>query len=360
MTDATFTIDEIGIPETLDGPGGADFLAATAVRNVCEVAGYGTPEVAYHADELLPMYRKPDEPKRVFVGRLDGRIVARAVFETQASEAETVWLHVEVLPEARGRGLGTALADLLEHLARDDGRGKAIDYVVSPTAAGETLVPPTGFGAVPRGNDEVRFLLARGWRLEQVERMSRFALPADVAALEEHRAGAAAAAGDAYRVHAWVGGSPERWHDDLALLETRMSTDAPTAGLEEPEEVWTAERWARNEQIEQRAPERMATAAVEHVASGRLAGFTQLRVPDDETRAVGQWDTIVLREHRGHRLGMLLKVENLLQLAALGTAHPSVLTWNAEENRHMLAVNEALGFVPGGYEGAWRKDLRVG
>jgi hypothetical protein len=88
-----------------------------------------------------------------------------------------------------------------------------------------------------------------------------------------------------------------------------------------------------------------------------LAGFTRVSVPHDTTRAVGQWDTIVLREHRGHRLGMLLKVANLQLLDEAGPGHPSVLTWNAEENRPMLAVNEAVGFVPIGYEGAWRKEL---
>ena len=36
-------------------------------------------------------------------------------------------------------------------------------------------------GSVPAGNREVRFLLARGWRLEQIARASRFALPADAA-----------------------------------------------------------------------------------------------------------------------------------------------------------------------------------
>jgi hypothetical protein len=54
---------------------------------------------------------------------------------------------------------------------------------------------------------------------------------------------------------------------------------------------------------------------------------------------------------------MLLKVENLLLLQRSYPGHPGVLTWNAEENRAMLDVNEAVGFVPIGYEGAWRKDL---
>ena len=65
----------------------------------------------------------------------------------------------------------------------------------------------------------------------------------------------------------------------------------------------------------------------------------------------------MLREHRGHRLGMLLKVANLRTSREAAPGHPSVLTWNAEENRAMLDVNEAVGFVPIGDEGAWRKDL---
>ena len=54
---------------------------------------------------------------------------------------------------------------------------------------------------------------------------------------------------------------------------------------------------------------------------------------------------------------MLLKAANLVWLDEVWPGHPSVITYNAEENRHMLAVNEALGFVPFVYEGAWRKDL---
>ena len=61
---------------------------------------------------------------------------------------------------------------------------------------------------------------------------------------------------------------------------------------------------------------------------------------------MSQDDTLVLKEHRGHRLGMLLKVANLEFLQRERPGHPAVTTFNAAENEHMLAVNDALGFVP--------------
>ena len=54
---------------------------------------------------------------------------------------------------------------------------------------------------------------------------------------------------------------------------------------------------------------------------------------------------------------MLVKVENLLQLRRLHPDRTRVVTWNAEENRPMLAVNEALGFTPVGAEGGWQKRV---
>ena len=51
---------------------------------------------------------------------------------------------------------------------------------------------------------------------------------------------------------------------------------------------------------------------------------------------------------------MLLKIANLHRLASVSPRSRMVYTFNAAENRHMLAVNEALGFRSVGLEGAWR------
>ncbi|MEO6117045.1 MAG: GNAT family N-acetyltransferase [Pseudolysinimonas sp.] len=353
---STFTIDEVAIPRSLAEDSDGVFVGMMAVRNAVEVAGYGIPEVAVNADEMLPHYLDENEPKRVLLARVDGAIVGRAVLEMKLDDTEVGWLDVQVLPEFQGRGIGRALSDAIEAIARELVLTRLLIYAVSADAPGDRLTAPTGFGSVPAGNREVRFLLARGWTLEQVERGSRFALPADPAALAALRASAEQHSGD-YRVQTWVGATPPKLLDDLAALQTRMSTDAPSAGLGEPLDVWTAERFANKEALLLDSPQQLLTAAALHEPSGHLGGFTRLSVPHNTNSAVGQWDTIVLREHRGHRLGMLLKVANLQLLDEAAPGHPSVLTWNAEENRPMLAVNEAVGFVPIGYEGAWKKTL---
>lgn len=353
----TVEIDEVVIPATIDAPDAADFIRAIEVGNAVEAIGYGTDELAYEPAEELPGYRDPHEPQRVLVARLGGDIVARAVYFTQVGEgADAGWINVEVLPEFRGRGIGTMLAEAAEMLAIADGKAKALAYTPIQDGPGERIPSPTGFGSVPASDRDARFLLARGYRLEQVERASRVPLPID--ALDERVASAQTASGREYAVHTWVGRTPEHWIEDIAVLATRMSTDAPSAGLEEPEDVYTAERIRTREDLVMTSPRTRIVAAVEHVPSGHLAGFTVLSAPAQLHRAVAQYATLVLREHRGHKLGMLLKVANLEHLARVKPGHPSVTTFNAEENRHMLDVNEAVGFVPFAYESAWRKDLR--
>jgi GNAT superfamily N-acetyltransferase len=354
----TYEIEETPLPTGAGSPGWDDFVDLVAVRNEVEIAGYGTDEVADPPEELLIHWNDPKEPRRYFVVRHEGRVVAYAMYERpEGDDADTCWIDVRVKPGFERRGIGHRLAERVERVARDDGMARMIYYGVANPGDGERLVPGTGEGSIARETRQVRFLIQRGWQLEQIERASRLALPLDPAELAGRLADAATASGPDYRVHEWTVPSPERWLDDLALMYTRMSTDAPQGELDEPEDPWTAERLAERELAYSSGPTGLITAAVEHVPSGHLVGFTQLRVPRKAGSVVSQWDTIVLSEHRGHRLGMLLKLANLDHLQRVAPGHTSVVTWNAEENRHMLAVNEAVGFIPFGAEGAWKKLL---
>lgn len=350
-----FEISEATLPATVEAPDASDFIESIRVGNEVDAVSYGTTELAYEPAEELPHYNDRFNPHRLFVARVDGAIVGRAVYETTTSDdMDSAWLAVGVLPEFRGRGIGTALAAAVEEVAVADGKAKVLAYAGIQDVPGPRIDSPTGFGSIPAASRDVRFLESRGFSFEQVERISRLPLPI---ALEDRLAAAIAASGPEYRLHRWMGSAPERWYEDIAILATRMSTDAPSAGLEEPEDVWTVERVAAAAERDRLSPRTRLETVVEHVPTGTLVGFTVLSVPAQLGRSVDQYATLVLREHRGHRLGMLLKVANLAYLHEVLPGHPSVITFNAEENRHMLSVNEALGFVPIGYESAWRKNL---
>ncbi len=53
--------------------------------------------------------------------------------------------------------------------------------------------------------------------------------------------------------------------------------------------------------------------------------------------------TAVTRPHRGHRLGLLVKIAMLQWLAEREPQIRQIVTFNAVQNEHMVAVNDQLG-----------------
>ncbi len=51
----------------------------------------------------------------------------------------------------------------------------------------------------------------------------------------------------------------------------------------------------------------------------------------------------MVREHRGHRLGLLVKVAMLAWLSAEEQGIRQIMTFNAVQNEHMIGVNAELG-----------------
>lgn len=352
----SFTIEPLPIPESPGATGWDDFVAAVRAGHRSDAVAFGTSERDYEPKEELPHFQDEHRPARMFVARIDGVVVARAWFELQADDPDTAWVVLQVPPEVEHRGIGRGLADAVEAGITEDGRRKVIVYAPETDSGGERRPAPTGYGSVPEDSRTTRFLDARGYRLEQVNRLSRLALP--VERIDEKLAAAVARSGPDFALHSWIGPTPERWLDDVAVLWTRMSTDAPDAGLDTPEDVWTAERLAAEDARKERDdPRKLITTAAEHLPTGRLVAYSEYSVPPQADRAAQQYGTLVLKEFRGHGLGMLVKLGNLEYLPRVSPGHPSALTFNAEENRPMLDVNEAMGFVGIAYEGIWRKDL---
>jgi len=81
-----------------------------------------------------------------------------------------------------------------------------------------------------------------------------------------------------------------------------------------------------------------------HEASGAVAGLTEVVVPAQHPERADQYDTIVVREHRGYGIDRAIKARMLFELRAAEPDLREVQTWNAQHNESMLKVNAELGF----------------
>ena len=140
----------------------------------------------------------------------------------------------------------------------------------------------------------------------------------------------------------------------MAQIMARMSTDVPSGDLELEPEVWDAARVAESDRVATRMGRARLTTIARHVPTGEIVAYTVIESPSDKPQAAYQEDTLVHAEHRGHRLGMLVKAGNREQLGRELPAVRRIHTWNAGENEHMLAINRALGFTDRTVEGGWQ------
>ncbi len=345
------------IPATMDAPDAADFAEMVRVRNVVYRETKGHDDDAMAPGELLPHYQPdPHERRYLWIVILDGECVGRMGVDIPLEEGSRVaYGLIELLPRVWGRGIGTAAHELIVQKTRDEGRTVLQAWAERPEASGERIEAPTGFGSIPRDH-VARFLLGLGYSLEQVERVSAYDLQQSPDRLEElFRDAAEHATG--YRIVQWQPPVPAEHADGYAWMKSRMSTDAPAAGLEFDEQAWDADRIAQHEARYLDGGQTMLVTAAQHIETGALCAFNELVAGEDLTAASFQEDTLVLKEHRGHRLGMLVKTAGLLRWRALVPDSPRLITYNAEENRPMLSINEAIGFVPISYEGVWKKVL---
>lgn len=367
-TTTTWTLRELPLVVTPEDPDAWLVVGMVRARNAVIRADWDHDDFASTEQETFSdlLHQRYTRRRRV-VALVDGadgdpdRVVGYARLDLPLQDnTHTGYADLGVLPAHRGRGIGTALHAAALELARADGRSKLVaetDHAVEPADGPGTLAAPTGSGRVPADAASARFARRHGWKLEQVVRHSRLHLPVDPALLDRFRQESRERAGDDYRVVQWQDTCPDEWVDQFARLNTRMSTDVPLGALDFEEDVWDATRVRTVEQQVLARGEHLLTSAVEHVPTGTLVAFSSFQVPGHSDAFVWQGDTLVLKEHRGRRLGMLVKVAQLDLLARVRPTVRRISTWNAEENSWMLAINVALGFRPEGCVGEWQAEL---
>ncbi len=280
--------------------------------------------------------------------------------------SQTLWL---AALDADGAVLGGIGAELPtsdnSHLAH--GRvavrpGEDVEAVADPLlrdlerrlreAGREALLLETEWAAGRTDSLGEDYLAARGFAPAQTVLRSEMALPADADRL------AALADGEpAYVLETSVDGMPDGWLADRARLQARMSTDTPLGEVPLEPEEWSEQRMRDWVEATLASRRRWVETVARHVDSGRLVGFTTLTVSEGDLGLAYQWDTLVLREHRGHRLGLRLKAANVLALQRAVPTATRVRTWNADDNAHMLAVNTVLGYRIAGYQREWRGSV---
>jgi GNAT superfamily N-acetyltransferase len=81
-----------------------------------------------------------------------------------------------------------------------------------------------------------------------------------------------------------------------------------------------------------------------HRSTGDVGGHTVVGIHPLQPEVGGQGDTAVARQHRGHRLGLLLKIDMMRWLAEAESQLKIIETWNNADNNFMINVNEALGY----------------
>ncbi len=291
-----------------------------------EMPGDPGPCRTFHGAALTMPW--PDEQERAYLGIVDGQPVGfYAVTLHLLDNVDVLGVELAVHPDHRGKGYGSALLESLDALAGELGCTRLL-----------AEMPMDGPGAPwarSRGARPVSEMMHRRLDLSAVDTAVHDELLADARAR---------AAG--YTLLQWTSPIPDEHLAGCAVLEGKMSTDMPLDDLAWEPEVYDAERMRRRSEMIEARGLRQFTSAARHDATGEIVGMTTLTRLDTLPEHVDQWETIVLEEHRGHRLGMLLKIENLRFAQREQPQLRFIDTVNSDSNAPMLRVNLALGFEP--------------
>jgi GNAT superfamily N-acetyltransferase len=236
-----------------------------------------------------------------------------------------IWAEIWVHPDDRRRGHGSVIMNEVLRIAREAGRNTIWVGTAEDDQGARKFVE--GFGFTYASHDARRRQVLAHVDQAEIERLW--------AAADE-----AATAYSIERLQIPVG--------DEVLSElvevTAAINDAPMGDLTYEDEKFDLHRLQDFETALVGRGDCGYRVVARHRTTGEVGGHTVV-VTQPLQRQVGvQADTAVARQHRGHRLGLLIKIDMMRWLAEAEPQLKVIETWNNVDNTFMINVNEALGY----------------
>jgi GNAT superfamily N-acetyltransferase len=260
----------------------------------------------------------------VWLAREEGELVGMAsAYFPWRENTDMAGVSGGVHPDHRNRGIGRALLERVREDAAEAGRTKI-------------------YSGTMQGTDGERAMAALGFEVIHTYAISRLDLHGAETARWDRLYDDAAAASADYDMVRIVGETPADQVEDVVALFAAIN-DAPMTDPDAEPDVWDADRVRAYDAAMAARRQTVYRVMARHRATGAWAGHTVLCVDEFDPAVGHQEDTSVVDAHRGHRLGLRLKIEMLRWVAQERPEMQATETWNSVENHHMLAVNELLG-----------------
>jgi GNAT superfamily N-acetyltransferase len=223
----------------------------------------------------------------------------------------------------RRRGVGRALLEAASGCAAEHGRTRL-------------------YSGAFQGSDGQRALEALGFEQVHTYAINRLDVHGASPSRWQRLYDDAAAAAADYELVRLVGPTPDDRIDDVVTLFDAINDAPQTDPAAEPDR-WGPDRVRAYDRAMAARRQTVYRVLARHRPTGAWAGHTVLCIDEFDPAVGHQEDTTVVRAHRGHRLGLLLKADMLRWITEERPETGATETWNSVENHHMLAVNELLG-----------------
>lgn len=325
-TAAASTVDVTELdPSALSEP---DAAALAALSNAAQAvdAPHLDPVDAAHVRRRHAYDHDLHPTHRLLVAHDGGRLAGCAEMHiSHWDNPAHAFIDIETHPDHRDGGVAAALYTHVEAHAREEGRTQ--------------LLTDSWLGT-----DRQLFWEQQGFTVGSLSAQRRL-VPAEIdQPLLTDLLARAEAASSEYELVDLPNPAPDAMVPGLLDLHVAMN-DSPLDDLVLEDDEWPVERFRAYEQAMTARDFRLHRLLARRRSDGELGGHTVVVVEEDRPWLGSQEDTAVVAGHRGHKLGLRLKIAMLQRLAEREPQLLRIDTWNAESNRHMLAVNDAIGCV---------------